>query len=72
MSRDRAWLALRSWTETNYVKNTTSISSCNLEQVKLTKYPNQKIYKRNNTKHTMSAASSKSMTIKPEWSDTKF
>ena len=27
---------------TNYVKNTTSVSSCDLEQVTPTKYPNQK------------------------------
>ena len=72
MSRKREWLALRLWTETNYVKNTTGASSCNLEQVTITKYPNQNIYKRNSTKHSMSAASSKSMIIKPEWSDTKF
>ena len=72
MSRKRAWLALRLWTETNYVKNKTGASSCNLEQVTITKYPNQNIYKRNNIKHSMSAASSKSMIIKPEWSDTKF
>ena len=34
---------------TYYVKNTTSVSSCDLEQVAPTKYPNQKyVYKRNN------------------------
>ena len=72
IGRNRAWLAQRLWTETNHVKNTTSVSSCNLEQVTLTKDPNQNTYKRNNTKHSVSAASSKSMIIKPEWSDTKF
>ena len=47
-SRNRAWLAQRLWTETNYVKNTTNISSCTLEQVTLIKYPNQNTYERNN------------------------
>ena len=47
--RNRAWLVQRLWTETNYVKNTTSASSCNLEQVTLTKPPNQNTYKTNNT-----------------------
>ena len=41
VGRNRAWLAQILWTETNYVKNTTSISSCSLEQVTLTNYPNQ-------------------------------
>ena len=63
---------------TNYV----SISYCNLEQVTPIKYPNQKyvyiyiyiyiyIYKKW-CQHCVSAASSKSMIIKPEESDTKF
>ena len=39
---------------TNYVKNATSVSSCNLEQVTPTKYPNQNTYKINNTKHYIS------------------
>ena len=34
--------------KTNYVKNTTSVSSCDLEQVTRTKYTNQNMYKRNN------------------------
>ena len=55
-----------------YVKNANSISSCNLEQVTLTKYSTQNTYKRNNTNYTMPAALSKSMIIKPEWSDRKF
>ena len=38
---NRSWLTQRLWPETNYVKNTTSVSSCKLEQVMLTKYPNQ-------------------------------
>ena len=38
IGRNRAWLAQRLRTETNYVKNTTSVSSCNLKQVTLTKY----------------------------------
>ena len=38
IGRNRAWLAQRLWAETNYVKNTTSVSSCNLKQVTLTKY----------------------------------
>ena len=58
IGRNRAWLAQRLQTETNYVKSTTSVSSCNLEQITLTKYSNQNTYKRNNTKHIMSAASS--------------
>ena len=48
IGRNRAWLAQRLWTETNYVKNTTSVSSCNLGQVTLTNYPNQNTYERNN------------------------
>ena len=72
IGRNRSWYAQRLWTETNYVMNTTTVSSCNLEQVTLTKYPNQNTSKRDNIKHTMSAASSKSMIIKSEWSDTKF
>ena len=47
--RNRAWLVQRLWTETNYVKNTTSVSSCNLEQVTLTKPPNQNTCKTINT-----------------------
>ena len=58
IGRNRAWLAQRLQTETNYVKSTTSVSSCNLEQITFTKYSNQNTYKRNNTKHIMSAASS--------------
>ena len=38
---NRSWLTQRLWPETNYVKNTTSVSSCKLEQVMLIKYPNQ-------------------------------
>ena len=72
IGRNKAWLAQRLWTETNYVKNATSVSSCTLEQITITKYPNQNTYNRNNTKRSMSAASSKSMIIKPEWGDTKF
>ena len=48
IGRNRAWLAQRLWTETNCVKNTTSISSCNLAQVMLTNYPHQNTYERNN------------------------
>ena len=72
IGRNKAWLAQRLWTETNYVKNATSVRSCTLEQITLTKYPNQNTYNRNNTKRSMSAALSKSMIIKPEWGDTKF
>ena len=48
------------------------VSFCNLEQVTFTKYQNQNTYKRNNTKHSISAASLKSIIKKPELSDTKF
>ena len=42
---------------TNYLKNTTSVSSCDLEQVKPTKYPNQKYVFEEQFKHCMSGAS---------------
>ena len=48
IGKNRASLARKLWTETNYLKYTTSVSSYNLEQVTLTKYPNQNTYKRDN------------------------
>ena len=48
IGRNRALLAQRLWTATNYVKNATRVSSCNLEQVTLFKYPNKNTYKINN------------------------
>ena len=48
IGKNRASLARKLWTETNYLKHTTSVSSYNLEQVTLTKYPSQNTYKRDN------------------------
>ena len=48
IGRNRTLLAWRLWTATNYVKNTTRVSFCNLEQVTIFKYPNQNTYKINN------------------------